>query len=75
MDAGNLIVLHKTGGVIKKLSLENEKRIAEIIRNQKGPEIGLQKKGGAFVFEIDVKDQFEKPNKPARERSNQRLSL
>ena len=70
VEAGNLVVLHKDGGVAKRLPKEVEKQIAAIIRGVSGAEIFLQRTKGAFVFDVDVQsdDAFQKPKKTVRPR-------
>ena len=67
VDAGRTIVLHRTGGIVKKLSPESEKKIRDIIKAENGPEVILERRGGAFTFDIDVQsqeaDKWEKPKK------------
>ena len=82
VGAGNLVVLHKDGGVAKKLSKEAETRIAAIIRGEGGPEIALQRKGGTFVFDIDVESSgdceadYQKPKKTVKPRNcNQKMDV
>ena len=55
VDAWRTIILHRTGGIVKKLSHESEKKIRDIIKAEAGPEVILERRGGAFTFDIDVK--------------------
>ena len=55
MDAGGTVILHRTGRIVKKLSHASEKKIRDIIKAEAGPEVILEKRGGAFTFDIDVK--------------------
>ena len=57
VEAGNLVVLHKTGGIIKKMSHSAEKQIRDIIKAEKGPELVLQRHAGSFTFDVDVKSE------------------
>ena len=78
VEAGNLVVLHKDGGIAKKLSREAEMRIAAIVRGERGAEIALQRTKGAFVFDVDVQsdDAFQKPKKTVKPREcNQKMEV
>ena len=78
VEAGNLVVLHKDGGIAKRLSREVEMRIAAIIRGERGAEIALQRTKGAFVFDVDVQsdDAFQKPKKTVKPREcNQKMEV
>ena len=70
MDAGRTIILHRTGGIVKKLSPESEKMIRDIIKAEKGPEVILERRGGAFTFDIDVQsdgdNKWETPKKTVK---------
>ena len=70
VESGNLVVLHKDGGVVKKLSKEAEMRIAAIVKGEAGSGILLKRTKGAFVFDVDVQsdDAFQKPKKTVRPR-------
>jgi hypothetical protein len=78
VDSGRTIILHRTGGIVKKLSLESEKKIRDIIKSEEGPEVILERRGGAFTFDIDVQtegNQWEHPKKPAKRASNQSTKM
>ena len=70
VDSGRTIILHRTGGIVKKLSSESEKKIRDIIKAENGPEVILERRGGAFTFDIDVQsdgaDKWETPKKTVR---------
>ena len=70
VDGGRTIILHRTGGIVKKLSPESEKMIRDIIKAEKGPEVILERRGGAFTFDIDVQSdeasKWETPKKTVR---------
>ena len=68
VDANNTIILHKTGGIAKKLTHSDEKKIRDIIKAAPGPELVLQRSGGSFTFEVDVKESEDDwIKKPVRE--------
>ena len=71
VDAGNLVVIHKQGGIIKTMSQEAQGRILKIIREEKGPEVPVVRKGNTFLIEVDVMDQgntdgFQPAKKPTK---------
>ena len=80
VDGGRTIILHRTGGIVKKLSHESEKKIRDIIKAEAGPEVILERRGGAFTFDIDVKSgessnqqqqqQWQTPKKTVKAQSN-----
>ena len=76
VDGGRTIILHRTGGIEKKLIHESEKKIRDIIKSEAGPEVILERRGGAFTFDIDVKSgessnqQWQTPKKTAKAQSN-----
>ena len=47
-------MLHRTKRIVKKLSHESEKKIRDIIKAEAGPDVILERRGGAFTFDIDV---------------------
>ena len=70
--------MHRTGGIVKKLSSESEKKIRDIIKSEEGPEVILERRGGAFTFDIDVQtegSQWEHPKKPVKRVSNQSTKM
>ena len=78
VDAGRTIILHRTGGIVKKLSHESEKKIRDIIKAEEGPGVILERRGGGFKFDIDVKgekseatNQWETRKKTVKAASNQ----
>ena len=66
VDTGHMVILHKTGGIVKKLSHETEKKIRDLIKAEKGSEVILERKGHAFTFGVDVHTE-ERQSEPARE--------
>ena len=78
-ESGNLVILHKTGGIVKKLSRNAEEKIRGIVKAEEGPEIVLQRKSGAFKFDIEVKrgndDGFQIPKKIAKVKGNREMDV
>ena len=62
VDSGKTIVLHRTGGIVKKLSHESEKKIRDIIKSEEGQEVILERRGGGFTFDVDVKSEKSSTN-------------
>ena len=56
VDAGNLILLHREGGAIKKLTPEDMSKILKIIRDAPGAVVPIRRQAGSFNVEIDIKD-------------------
>ena len=53
---------------MKKLSKAAEEKVCDIVKSEAGPEIVLERKAGAFKFDIEVKDErnaeeFQVPKK------------
>ena len=78
VDTGRTIILHRTGGIVKKLSHESEKKIRDIIKAEEGPEVILERRGGGFTFDIDVQSEtsdisnrWQTPKKTVRATGNQ----
>ena len=59
VDAGHWIVMHKKGGIIKKVSEEAQKEIMKIIESQKGSAVPIERENNQFVVEMIVPDQEE----------------
>ena len=55
VDAGNLIIMHRDGGSIKKLSPEDMSKVLKIIHNTPGAEVPIKRQVGSFNVEIDIK--------------------
>ena len=71
VDAGNIVVIHEHGGVIKTMSQETHAKVSKLIREEKGPEVPVVRKGNTFLSEVDVMDQgdtdgFQPAKKPAK---------
>ena len=59
VDADHWIVMHKNGGIIKKLNEETQKEIVKIIESQKGSAVPIERENNQFVVEMIVPDQEE----------------
>ncbi len=57
VDAGLWIVMHKDGGIIKKVSEEAQREISRIIDSQKGSAVPITRESNQFVMEMFVPDQ------------------
>ena len=60
------------------MSLESEKKIRDIIKSEEGAEVILERRGGAFTFDIDVQtegSQWEHPKKTAKRVSSQSTKM
>ena len=78
VEADNLVVLSKTGGIAKKLSEEDVKRIMKIIKDAPGHPIPIERKGRKHVIEITMpkakKKIYTRPSRPIKRRYNHALS-
>jgi len=67
---GMMVIMHRSGGIAKRLDADSERRIRDIVKQNSGSEIVLERSGGSFTFEIDVKSEGEgwstQIKKPAR---------
>jgi hypothetical protein len=86
VDSGNIVIMHKTGGIVKRLSPDTERKIRDLVKSERGPEIVLERKGGAFTFDIDVKDEkksaarnedeeWKKPKNPVKPSGNRKMDV
>ena len=66
VDADNLVVMHKDGGIIKKLTEEERKAVMKIINDSKGPSVPIKRKGGAFTIEVELSEEQEDGFKMAK---------
>lgn len=51
VESGNFVIMHKTGGIVKRLSPSIQGKA------ENGLEIVLERRGGPFAFDIDIKDE------------------
>ena len=57
VTSGMMVIMHKTGGIAKRLDLETERKIRDLVKGGRGNEVILERAGGAFTFETDVKSE------------------
>jgi hypothetical protein len=57
VDAGNLIIMHREGGTIKKLSEEDMAKVLKIIHDAPGAEVPIKRHAGSFNVEVDIKEE------------------
>ena len=73
VDSGNIAIMHKTGGTVKRLSPDTQRKVRDLVKGERGPEIVLERKGGAFTFDIDIKDEKKSSaREPEAERKKSR---
>ena len=53
-DAGNIVITHKFGGLIKHLSPEAMNRVMEAIKREQGAEIPESRQGSIYILEVEV---------------------
>ena len=56
-ESGNLVIIHKRGGFVKRLSPSSERKIRDLVEAESGPEIVMERRGGAFTSDLDIKDE------------------
>ena len=57
VGAGNLVIMHKSGGLMEQLSEEDQHKVMKLIEKGAGPVVPVIRKGYAFHVEIEVKSQ------------------
>ena len=65
VSSGMMVIMHRSGGIAKRLDADSERKIRDIVKGCQGSEIVLERANGAFTFEIDVQSEWETP-KPKR---------
>ena len=53
-DAGNIVITHKTGGLVKQLSPEALTRVMAAIRREAGTELEIARTESTYALEVDV---------------------
>ena len=72
---GMMVIMHRTGGLAKRLDIDTERKIRDLVKSTQGNEVVLERAGGSFTFEIDVKsDEWKEPKKTVRP-SNQKMQV
>ena len=56
VDAGNIVILHKTGGMIKQLTKEQQGEMLARIKDMTGPQVPITRKYNVFNLGVDVDD-------------------
>ena len=65
---GMMVIMHRSGGIAKRLDIETERKIRDLVKGTQGSEVILERAGGSFTFEMDVKsgDRWQTPKKTTR---------
>jgi hypothetical protein len=72
---GMMVIMHRTGGIAKRLDIETERKIRDLVKGNQGHEVVLERAGGSFTFEMDVKSEgWTEPKKPLKV-SNQKMQV
>ena len=72
---GMMVIMHRSGGIANRLDIETDRKIRDLVKGTQGNEVVLERAGGSFTFEIDVKSEgWQEPKKPVRP-SNQRMQV
>ena len=67
--------MHRPGGIAKRFGFDTERKIRDLVKGNHGNEVVLERAGGSFTFEIDVKsDEWQVPKKTVRA-SNQNMQV
>ena len=70
VESGMMVITHCSGGIAKRLSVETEREIRDLIKGEKGNEVVFERSGESFTFEIDVKTEeaegWKQPKKTVR---------
>ena len=78
VSSGMMVIMHRTGGIAKRLDVDTERKIRDLVKSNRGNEVILERAGGSFTFEIDVKTDeqqgWQSPKKTARI-SNQKMDV
>jgi ribosomal protein S9 len=53
-DAGNIVITHKDGGLVKHLSPEGLARVMAAIQSEVGTELVIQRKESTYVFDMEI---------------------
>ena len=56
VDAGNNVIIHKDGGVIKQVTQDQLERTMGAVSNEPGLEIPVYRKTNTFVIDVDIPD-------------------
>ena len=59
VSSGMMVIMHRSGGIAKRLDPDTERKIRDLVKACKGSEIVLERSGGSFTFEIDVNSESE----------------
>ena len=69
---------------MKRLSPDTERKIRDLVKSERGPEIVLERRGGAFTFDIDIKDEkkskvpdaeWKTPKNPVKPSGNRKMDV
>ena len=58
--SGVMVIMHRTGGVAKRLRVDTERTTRDLVKRERGNEVVPERSGGAFSFEIEVKIEDKK---------------
>ena len=61
VTSGMMVIMHRSGGIAKRLDADSERKIRDIVKGCKGSEIVLERGNGSFTFELDVQSEWETP--------------
>ena len=75
VNSSMLVIMHRSGGIAERLDTDTERKIRDLVKGTQGVEVVLERAGGSFTFEIDVKsDGWQDPEKIVKA-SNQKMQV
>ena len=81
VDADNIILLHKHGGIVKQLTVEQLKRVIAGINQLDGAEIPIGRSKGQFQIDVNVPDQvgqsgtWQAPKKTGKQDKSDKMEV
>ena len=77
VDAMNLIIMHKDGGMVKKLTQEQLNRVLQGLQALEGSEVPIKREKGAFTIDIEVPESsiWKEPKKPVRNQQSSKMEV
>ena len=77
VDAMNLIIMHKDGGMVKKLTQEQMNRVIQGLHALEGAEVPITREKGAFTIDIDVQEEsiWKEPKKTVKSQQSSKMEV
>ena len=71
VDAGNLVIMHKDGGIIKQMNADQAHQVMSIANPIEGSSVPITRRTHVFNVEIDIK---EEKNQWSKEKAGKRAN-